>query len=144
MPSCNTYRLTWVSLTLGVGYLFTAASAKCSHCSLPWTRGISSNLFNINEFILKKKWVLGQRELCAKGCACAHACLCVCVCVCVCVSLGIFPRHSPPQIIHHHGAFLKPHIKQLPSWNLLCSIPLGRRSERTFVWVIARWISTSC
>ena len=25
MPSCNTYRLTWVSLTLGVGYLFTAA-----------------------------------------------------------------------------------------------------------------------
>ena len=28
MPSCNTYRLTWVSLTLGVGYLFTAAPAK--------------------------------------------------------------------------------------------------------------------
>ena len=25
MPSCNTYRLTWVSLTLGVGYLLTAA-----------------------------------------------------------------------------------------------------------------------
>ena len=23
MPSCNTYRLTWVSLTLGAGYLFT-------------------------------------------------------------------------------------------------------------------------
>ena len=42
MPSCNTYRLTWVSLTLGVGYLFTAAPAKPSHCSLPWTRGISS------------------------------------------------------------------------------------------------------
>ena len=42
MPSCNTYHLTWVSLTLGVGYLFTAASAKHSHCSLPWTRGISS------------------------------------------------------------------------------------------------------
>ena len=30
MPSCNTYRLTWVRLTLGVGYLFTAAPAKCS------------------------------------------------------------------------------------------------------------------
>ena len=42
MPSCNTYRLTWVSPTLDVGYLFTAAPAKCSHCSLPWTRGISS------------------------------------------------------------------------------------------------------
>ena len=42
MPSCNTYHLTWVSLTLGVGYLFTAAPAKHSRCSLPWTRGISS------------------------------------------------------------------------------------------------------
>ena len=34
-------QLTWVSLTLGVGYLFMAAPAKRSHCSLPWTRGIS-------------------------------------------------------------------------------------------------------
>ena len=42
MPSCNTYHLTWVSLTLGVGYLFMAAPAKRSHCSLPWTRRISS------------------------------------------------------------------------------------------------------
>ena len=41
MLSRNTYRLTWVSLTLDVGYLFTAAPAKCSLCSLPWTRGIS-------------------------------------------------------------------------------------------------------
>ena len=42
MPSRNAYHLTWVSLTLDVGYLFTAAPAKCSRCSLPWTRGISS------------------------------------------------------------------------------------------------------
>ena len=28
MPSCDTYRLTWVSLTLIMGYLFTAAPAK--------------------------------------------------------------------------------------------------------------------
>ena len=41
MPFCNTYRLTWVSLTLVVGYLFTAIPAKRSHCSLPWTRVIS-------------------------------------------------------------------------------------------------------
>ena len=34
--------LGWVSLTLGMGYLFMAAPAKHSHCSLPWTRGISS------------------------------------------------------------------------------------------------------
>ena len=40
--SLNTYRLTWVSLTLDMGCLFTAAPAKRSHCSLPWTRGISS------------------------------------------------------------------------------------------------------
>ena len=37
MPFCNTYCLTWVSLTLDMGYLFTAAPAKCSRCSLPWT-----------------------------------------------------------------------------------------------------------
>ena len=42
MPSCNTYRLTWVSLTLDVVCLFTAAPARCPRCSLPWTRGISS------------------------------------------------------------------------------------------------------
>ena len=41
MPSCHTYHLTWVSLSLGVGYLFTAAPAKHSCCSLPWTRDIS-------------------------------------------------------------------------------------------------------
>ena len=28
MPSSNTYHLTWVSLTLDVGYLFTAAPEK--------------------------------------------------------------------------------------------------------------------
>ena len=38
MPFCNTYHLSWVSLTLDVGYLFMAAPAKRSHCSLPWTR----------------------------------------------------------------------------------------------------------
>ena len=41
LSSRNTYRLTWVSLTLDVGYLFTAAPGKCSRCSLPWMRGIS-------------------------------------------------------------------------------------------------------
>ena len=34
LSSCNTYHLTWVSLTLDVGYLFTAAPAKHSCCSL--------------------------------------------------------------------------------------------------------------
>ena len=41
-PSRNTYCLTWVSLTLDIGYLFTAAPAKHSCCSLPWTRDIST------------------------------------------------------------------------------------------------------
>ena len=35
------HRLTWVFLTLDVGYLFTAAPAKRSRCSLPWMKGIS-------------------------------------------------------------------------------------------------------
>ena len=34
MPSLSAYRLTWFSLTLDVWYLFTAAPAKLSHCSL--------------------------------------------------------------------------------------------------------------
>ena len=34
MPSCNTYHLTWVSLTLYVGYLFMAAPAKLLLLSL--------------------------------------------------------------------------------------------------------------
>ena len=41
LPSDNTYHLTWVSLTLGMGYLFTAAPEKHSQCSLPWTRDIN-------------------------------------------------------------------------------------------------------
>ena len=42
MLSLNTYCLTWVSLILDMGSLFMAAPAKCSRCSLPWPRGISS------------------------------------------------------------------------------------------------------
>ena len=38
MPSYNTYHLTWVSFTLDMGYLFTAAPAKHNCCFLPWTR----------------------------------------------------------------------------------------------------------
>ena len=40
MPSSNTYCLTWVSLTLDLGSVFTAAPAKHSRCSLPRTRGL--------------------------------------------------------------------------------------------------------
>ena len=36
--------ITVNNLTLDVGYLFTAAPAKRSCCSLPWTWGISSQL----------------------------------------------------------------------------------------------------
>ena len=44
MPSRNTYHLTWVSLTLDVGYLFMAAPEKCSHCSLPFDRILKEEL----------------------------------------------------------------------------------------------------
>ena len=50
MPSRNTYCIKWVSLTLDVGYLFVAAPAKHSRCSLPWTR--SSLLTLIVEYLL--------------------------------------------------------------------------------------------
>ena len=33
--SCNTYRLTWVSLTLDVGYLLTAAPPDLEHGVAP-------------------------------------------------------------------------------------------------------------
>ena len=44
MPSRNTYLLTWTSLTLDMGYLFTAAPAKHSRFSLPQTWGSASQL----------------------------------------------------------------------------------------------------
>ena len=44
IPSLSAYCLTWVSLTLDMRYLFTAAPAKCSHHPLPWTWGSSSQL----------------------------------------------------------------------------------------------------
>ena len=39
MPSCNTYHLTWVSLTLGVGYLFRAAPSKAQPLLLTLDEG---------------------------------------------------------------------------------------------------------
>ena len=42
MLSRNTYHLTWVSFTLNMGCLFMSALAKCSCCSLPGMKGISS------------------------------------------------------------------------------------------------------
>ena len=42
MPSLSAYHLTWVSFTLDMGYLFMAAPANHSLCSLPWTWGSSS------------------------------------------------------------------------------------------------------
>ena len=42
MPSLSAYWITGVSVTLDLGYLFTAASVKRSCCSLPWTWDISS------------------------------------------------------------------------------------------------------
>ena len=42
MPSISAYHLTWVSLTLDVGYLFMVVPAKHSLCSLPWMLSTSS------------------------------------------------------------------------------------------------------
>ena len=42
MPSLSAYRLSWVSLTLDMGYLFLAAPLKRSLRSIPWKWGSSS------------------------------------------------------------------------------------------------------
>ena len=42
VPSLGAYHLIRVSLTLDMGYFFTATPAKCSRCSLPWMWGIFS------------------------------------------------------------------------------------------------------
>ena len=58
MPSRNRYHLTWVSLTLDVGYLFMAAPEKRSHTSLPWTV-VSDKMARVNVDILgisELKW----------------------------------------------------------------------------------------
>ena len=39
MPSCNTYRLTWISLTLDMGYLFPACSSKAQPLLLTLDEG---------------------------------------------------------------------------------------------------------
>ena len=43
---------------MDVGYLFTAAPAKCSHCTLPWRRGISSwpPLLTLNDRVPDELW----------------------------------------------------------------------------------------
>ena len=41
MPSLSAYHLSWVPLTLDLGYIFTAPLAKRSQCSLPWMWGSS-------------------------------------------------------------------------------------------------------
>ena len=46
------YRLTWVSLTLGLGYLFTAAPAKHSCCSLD----TCISLFTAALFTIARTW----------------------------------------------------------------------------------------
>ena len=56
MRSLSTYCLTWVSLTLDVGYLFTATPAKCSHLPWPGMRGSSSQPLLRSTFRKLRSW----------------------------------------------------------------------------------------
>ena len=64
MPFVSAYRLTWVSLILDLGYLFTTAPAKRSCCSLPWTWGSSSwpHFCSIAATMLQDSVVLAQKQ----------------------------------------------------------------------------------
>jgi len=44
MPSLSTYHLTWVSLTLDVGYLFTAAAPDLGHGVTPLSHSCAVQL----------------------------------------------------------------------------------------------------
>ena len=68
MPSRNNYCLIWVSLILDVRYLFMAAPAKTSRCSLPWTRGISSQ---------PPLWTLMWSSSSLPSCACSATAPCM-------------------------------------------------------------------
>ena len=57
MPAVSAYQLTWVSLTLDVGYLFMAAPAKhscCSWFSKPGFRNTWTMNFQIFKLVLEK------------------------------------------------------------------------------------------
>ena len=65
MPSCNTYRLTWVSLTLDQGYLLTAAPLEyssrpsCNHAAAaPWSLQMV-----IADMKLKDALLLGRKVM---------------------------------------------------------------------------------
>ena len=96
MPSRNTYHLTWVSLTLDVGYVFTAAPAKRSHCSLPWTRGISSPppLLTLNV-----EWLLSAL---------------LCPCSCRSLDLGLLLLAAAPDLWHGVAPLFRYDLNQFP------------------------------
>ena len=81
MSSLCVYRLTWVSRTLNVEYLFTAAPAKCNRCSLPWMWDISSQplllTLDVGECLLATASDLG-RGVAPLGCSCTAQALLLC------------------------------------------------------------------
>ena len=60
MPCCNTYCLTWVSLTLGLGYLFTAVLLGFL---LPWVWGISSSKVQPLLLTLDKGYIIWDNKI---------------------------------------------------------------------------------
>ena len=72
IPSLSTYCLIGASLTLDMRYLFTAAPAKHSCCSLPWTWGISSWPLLLTLDIGYLFWLLGTPAPCSHGSPLQH------------------------------------------------------------------------
>ena len=69
MSSLSTHHLTWVSLTLDVWSLFTAAPAKRSHCSLPLMQDSSSQLLTLPLGKAFFKFIFNWRIITLQCCA---------------------------------------------------------------------------
>ena len=119
MPSRNTCGLTWVSLTLAMGYHFTAAPAKHSRCSLPCTRGIFSRplLLTLNvEELLSALLRPAAAALWRWGCSSRPPALTSEVGKLLCAA----PALSQPGALGHHPW---PWARGSSSWPHFCVVP---------------------
>ena len=119
MPSLSPYHLTWVSLTLDMGYLFTAAPAKRNRCSLPWTKGISSPLPQAQQTSLAINIPLTNRS-----------------------QITILPMSSSSSLHAHPGTFFVKILEQMSMVTLQIIFWAQQQKALCFLMLLSRTIST--